>query len=486
MESNLLKKLSFQSSFFPKRYLKWGLWFILFLSLHFFLVLISSRFTYDQKTLGKPILLFAAIQIIAGLIYLLSLRDIYNHHFTRGFMYFAFAIGLALRLSMFASNPILEDDYYRYMWDGAVLMHGVNPYAYAPDEVLSSSEDMDTLPTSLRKLSNENKQVLERINHPHLRTIYPPVAQAFFAVAYMLAPWNLNAWRLVLLACDMVTVFLLFIILKSLNLPLMWFAIYWWNPLVIKEVFNSGHMDVLVLPFVLGAFVLSRKGRYSLAAVVLALAVGVKVWPVILLPIMLRPIIRNPRQLLSPVILFSSTVLLLFLPIYTAGIGHSSGFNAYSRLWEMNDTFFMLLLWMVRFCLRNSESAQLVTRAIVMIILTGWIAWTALRDTKDHTDILKKPLMVVAALFLLSPTQFPWYYIWIIPFLTIIPQTSLLLLTILLPLYYLRFYFNARGMVNIFDYGIVWIEFVPVWLLLIWEWYRSSRKGESLHGNSLK
>ena len=50
---------------------------------------------------------------------------------------------------------------------------------------------------------------------------------------------------------------------------------------------------------------------------------------------------------------------------------------------------------------------------------------------------------------------------------------SLLLLTALLPLYYLRFYFDARDLVHIHDYGIVRLEFAPVWLLLLWEWLRS-------------
>jgi hypothetical protein len=52
-------------------------------------------------------------------------------------------------------------------------------------------------------------------------------------------------------------------------------------------------------------------------------------------------------------------------------------------------------------------------------------------------------------------------------------------LTLLLPLYYLRYYFRARGMAHIHDQGIVWLEFVPVWLLLIWEWYKAEgRKSE--------
>jgi alpha-1,6-mannosyltransferase len=82
----------------------------------------------------------------------------------------------------------------------------------------------------------------------------------------------------------------------------------------------------------------------------------------------------------------------------------------------------------------------------------------------------------VAALYLLSPTQFPWYYLWLLPFLTIHSQISFLLLTPLLSLYYMRFYFTARGMANIHDNGIVWVQFVPVWMMLIREWIRGRQR----------
>ena len=88
----------------------------------------------------------------------------------------------------------------------------------------------------------------------------------------------------------------------------------------------------------------------------------------------------------------------------------------------------------------------------------------------------------MAALFLISPTQFPWYYTWLLPFLAVVPKFSLVLLTLqlslyfslllltsLLPLYYLRFYLEPRGLMDIFNNYVVWIEFVPVWVLIVAE-----------------
>ncbi len=120
-----------------------------------------------------------------------------------------------------------------------------------------------------------------------------------------------------------------------------------------------------------------------------------------------------------------------------------------------------------------SGNVQLAARAIVAALLAIWIGALTRREFVDGHDLCERCLLVVAALFLLSPTQFPWYYIWMLPLLAIRPRASLLSLTVLLPLYYLRFYFDARGNVDVFDNGIVWIEYVPVWCLLIWEFHKS-------------
>lgn len=85
--------------------------------------------------------------------------------------------------------------------------------------------------------------------------------------------------------------------------------------------------------------------------------------------------------------------------------------------------------------------------------------------------IIGRHILVIAALFLLSPTQFPWYSLWLIPLLALAPRKSLLLLTLVLPLYYLRYYLEGIGQTGFFDQYLVWIEFFPVWYLLYREWH---------------
>ncbi len=382
-------------------------------------------------------------------------------------------------IALFDSTPILEDDYYRYLWDGAVTASGMNPYAYAPGMFIEAGEDNDTAPVALRELAETSGVVVSRVNHPDLRTIYPPVAQGVFAFAHLLGPWSLVAWRAVLLLFDAATLCMLVMILRALNLPLLWAVVYWWNPVLIKETAGSGHMDIIALPFALGALLLAIRKRNLLAMAPLALAAGAKLWPIALAPLFLRPLISSPRRLALALCVICILCAAMFIPVHAGGLDGESGFTAYGERWEMNDALFMIFVWGGRYLMKavgvDSGPEQLLARVAVALILFALVGALARGEIKDGRDLCGKCLFVVAAIFLLSPTQYPWYFIWMLPFLAIRPRPSLLLLTVLLPLYYLRFHFAARDNVGVFDYGIVWLEFAPVWLLLIWEWGRERR-----------
>ena len=72
----------------------------------------------------------------------------------------------------------------------------------------------------------------------------------------------------------------------------------------------------------------------GLAAILLALAVGVKVWPVILLPFVLRPVFKKPGKLLPAICIFTLIAGAMFVTVYLGGMDHSSGFTVYRQRWE--------------------------------------------------------------------------------------------------------------------------------------------------------
>jgi alpha-1,6-mannosyltransferase len=451
---------------------------LILLFLHLVLARLSWQFTAGDSLLSQPFVLWLGLELCAGVVWLLGVAVLRRSHFDSTLLYWVLGIGLGLRIILMASTPVLEDDYFRYLWDGAVTAQGLNPYAFSPDEVLIADE-FTLLPPVLIQLAQQEGNSLLKVNHGGLRTIYPPTAQAAFALAYWLRPWSLNAWRVVLLGFDLATLGFLVLFLRYLQLSPGNIVIYWWNPLLLKEAYNSAHMDLVVLPFVLGAVWLSVNKRYNLTAICLGLALGAKVWPALLLPVLLRPLFAQPRKLLAPLALFALISGAMFAPIWQAGLNDDSGFAAFMQHWQMNDSFFLLLLWGVNklgsLVSLDGAMVQATARGIIGLLLISLLLWKVRRPARDAIDLCERCLVIIAALFLLSPVQFPWYALWLLPLLALRPRGSLLLLTVLLPLYYARFYFVARDRVQWFDYGLVWVEYVPVWFLLAWEKFVSPR-----------
>lgn len=449
-----------------------GLLLISFILLNY----ISSDFSTEIAEIDKPVLLLVALLVFAGAIFLFTIFKMPRANLAANQFVLVIAVGIVLRMLMLFTAPILEDDYFRYLWDGAVTANGINPYQYSPEQVLGG----ENVPMELTELAEESGDIIYGINHPSVRTIYPPVAQAFFAVSYWLDSWSLTTWKIILLVIDLATLSLIFNALVMLKLPSSFLIIYWWNPLLVKEIFNSGHLDVLVFPFVLSALILATQNKYFRSSFSLIIGLGIKLWPAILLPIIIRPILSKPKQLFSVLVLTAVSISILFLPIYNSGLDSSSGFIAYGQSWQNNDSIFRILVYVSELSLEilgyETFHRYRLARYIVVALLGLWILFVTFGRIFRNSDLFSKSLYIVAFAFLISPTQFPWYYTWLIPLLAIKPRFSLLLLTALLPLYYLRYYFEPRGQLEIFINIIIWIEFIPVWILLLWEW----RKGYNL------
>lgn len=383
--------------------------------------------------------------------------------------------GLGFRVLFFFSTPILEDDYHRYFWDGAIVANGINPYQYSPEEAAEGGGS-----EKLKELKHLYGETLEKVNHPHVKTIYPPVAQFLFAVSYKISPMSLTAWRVMLVVFDVVTLVLLLASLQKLGLSLQNSLIYWWNPLLVQQIFNSAHMDILAFPFVLGAILLFLYGSKGFWGLALSFAVGVKLWPALLFGMFLKPL-REKRETLLQVFVFAVAVLIIFLPMIVFKLDSTSGIVAYGKSWQNNSPFFAAVLSGWEFILEAFDihpgHAQTHSRVGLIAIFLAWKFYVAYAI--GSLGIHRKALLIIGGAFLLIPAQFPWYYAWLVPFLCIAPSPGFLALTALLPLYYLQYYFPPHPEEGgVFGDMVVWIEFAPVWALLAWEWlrFRASKK----------
>ena len=450
-------------------------------ALYGLLTWLSFAFVYGQGHAQRPIVLFVAVYagifICYGLaVYPLLGRAVRAPRSTAVALVMMF--GLLFRATLFFSQPIQEDDFYRYLWDGAVVAEGLNPYRFAPLRVQQQT-DTGTAGAALRayvQLAERDGRlsfVLSRVNHPHISTVYPPFAQAIFGLAAWLAPGSLSVLRLVFVAFDLGVCALLLILLKHLGLSPLLLVVYAWSPLIIKETMNSAHYDVVPACCVVLAVVLMVKGRDVLAHISLAVAVLGKLYPVLLLPVFLARVWKAHgwgRALLG-LAAVAAVLLVGYAPFWPAGRALWIGTYTFAEQWQTNSLLFPGIVALV--------GERWLANGVVGLGLAGAAflvgSRSALED--DHQFVWSNGLLL-GLLFLLSPVANPWYFVGLVPFLSIFPLRSWLLLSGLLSLYYVSFYFLYRGRLETFH---VWLEYVPFYGMLAWEWWQGEY-GKGRHG----
>ena len=87
---------------------------MLFLAICAGIVFVSREFTYARWDIEDYLYQYIGLAAAAGLVLLLLWGWIKRYRPTRFALGAIFVVGLLARLMMFASNPVLEDDWHRY------------------------------------------------------------------------------------------------------------------------------------------------------------------------------------------------------------------------------------------------------------------------------------------------------------------------------------------------------------------------------------
>lgn len=462
-------------------YLLWGGYSGVTLVFAIALTALSQRFGYDVDVAAMPILTLTGILVLAGAIFAMSVPSLVRRGESasivqqRTLLLAIVAVGLLARIILFFGEPMLENDFQRYLWDGGVTTHGYSPYAISPLTVIQSGST-----GVLGSLADEAGETLQRIGHKNLTTIYPPVAQIAFATAHLIEPWSLTAWRTVLLACDLATLGLLILLLDAAARSRLWVALYWLNPVALKEAFNSAHMEPILLPLALLSLYLTWRKHLVFGTVALALAAGVKLWPALLAPLFWRPLLGDWRRLAAAGFIFGTLMALWLTLMLMPGAAETSGLAAYAESWMTNSALYPALQSAVDSGLNRAGfvgvDAAFVTRGVIGFTLAGLALALARRPWNTLDQLLAQASAVVAALVLLSPAQYPWYTLWFAPFLVFTPSRAFLLLTATIPLYYTSFHFAARDVPEVFTNVVVWVIWAPVWLVAVLEIVKPQRQ----------
>lgn len=299
------------------------------------------------------------------------------------------------RVVGFFAPPVLEDDHFRFLWDGYVFAEHGSPYGRAPAAWFGDPH-----------VPGEMQRVLNGVNHPQVPTIYGPVCQFVFLASHAVAPAQLWPLKLVLIGAELGALFL-----WRRRLEVSGLLGWAWCPLLVQETAFSAHPDALGLGLAVGAMTTFTAQRPIATGALLALAVAARPFAALLAPFLLWPDWRRA------VPAFGMSLAAVYAPFLFGPHGADGpGLGAFARDWEFNSSLFALLRPL--FGGTGARLAGAVLLGGVMAVL--WWRWH--RQDGASRRLLPAGERIYAALLVVSPVANPWYFQWLVPFVARRPE----------------------------------------------------------------
>jgi alpha-1,6-mannosyltransferase len=344
---------------------------------------------------------------------LLRERRALSQQQSRGYFICLLGLGIAMR-AMLLFAPPNSTDVYRYVWDGRVQAAGINPYAYVPaDPALAHLRDAAIYPDVNRK--------------EYAPTIYPPAAQAVYFVASRLSE-TVTAMKAAMLAFEAIAIWALVQLLAAHGLPIVLAALYLLHPLPVWEIAGSGHADAMALAFLLLAFLAAEKGARFATGAALAVGTLTKYFPLALAPAIYRRWDwRTPAA-------FVAAALALYLPYLSAGKKVSGFLGGYAgeELGRGDGPYIEAVLKALGF--GGAALPVFFSLAALTLIALAWRS--GFRARPEKPDIRGAFAIATASTVFFAP-HYPWYFLWLVPFLCFVPRPSVFWLTLASPALYL-------------------------------------------------
>ncbi|MBS1913322.1 MAG: DUF2029 domain-containing protein [Bacteroidetes bacterium] len=238
---------------------------------------------------------------------------------------------LILRLAMVPMGPSLSDDVLRYVWDGRLLLHGVNPYHHVPADTA---------------LARYHDTLYQHQVYKTTHTIYPPGAELVFASCMGVAEFvggdyraGVIAWKLLVLIADIGAIVLLAGTMRRIGMSLRWLLLYAWHPLVLVELAGQGHTDVFwVLAIAAGLYAYAA-GRAGGGLAAIAFGAAMRLHPLTLIPVWVRHL-RRREAMVGIAAAVPFLVLLLPLLEPTAFANFTGVLARFTNFYEFNGGFY--------------------------------------------------------------------------------------------------------------------------------------------------
>ncbi len=363
------------------------------------------------QPLGKPLEAFMSVWGICFLVYFLACLWIMSTRPLSGRWYWVelgiiFAGAIIFRVMLLHLPLSLSRDAWRYLWDARVILHGYSPYQHVPfDKVLVPLRDTVFAQTPYRAAL----------------TPYPPAAELFFVLGYLLNPTNLIGLKWLFVLMDIVTCATLMVFLARKGRDPRYFIIYAWSPLPIVEFAIQGHVDAITIAFTIMAVLSatsSRRGVRVLVGIFVGLATLTKVYPIVLLLVLMR---RRDWELL---IACALTIVLGYLPFLLLNHGHVLDGNFLTAAIGQHEEHLGIIqtpLFGIGMSLHiKAAVTALVVHVVEFLLVAPTVILVFVQRIRGRMSMEMAILILIATVLIVYAHVFPWYAIALLPWITLV------------------------------------------------------------------
>jgi len=430
-------------------------------------ILFYVSFAYDLSRIDyiKLVSLYVALFIL-----FYKLLKLNGQNFT-----FLAVLAFSFRLLFLFSIPNLSQDFYRFLWDGRMILQGFNPYVHTPESFIING-------TSPVYQAQELYNGMGILNASHF-TNYPPLNQLCFVIAGLFAGKSILGsvivLRLMIIAADFGTLYFGKKLLHKLNIPvntIFWFIL---NPFIIIELTGNLHFESVMIFFLIWSLYLFQVGKWRFSAVIFAFSISIKLIPLIFLPLFFNWFFNGKLSIkdwrlhsleFKNLFFFYSLIifitLILFIPFYS--LAFIQNYTQTVILWFQDFEFNASLYYVARtigYLFRGYNEIGIIGKIFPVIIFLFVLYTTFFRKNKSIKELILSMFIVLSFYYFMSTTVHPWYIATLLILSLFTKYKFPLVWSFAAILSYLA-YANSDNTENLW---IISLEYILVYGFLIWE-----------------
>ena len=393
------------------------------------------------------------------------------------FSHFLF-LAIAANVVSMIFTPNLSNDFYRFLWDGEITTHGINPFDYTPVELYESAF-VQSNPYLL-----EIYEGIGEMSQQHY-SCYPPLHQLYFLGAtawFDSVPINTFILKLLLVATQIIGAVYLMRLLRLFNLEVNRMWLLFLNPLWIIECTGNVHFEGVMLSFLFIALYCIFQAKLTVAGILYGFAIQIK-----LIPLMLLPFFYRFLGIKKSVLFYAVTIMVAvgcgFLQLNSENIANFfESLRLYFQVFEFNS--FVLYHYVQLGIVETGWNMTRYYGPQLSKIALGIILTLALYgQIDDWKKLFKRMTLAFFVYLLLTSTVHPWY---ILPLLALSLFTDYrfaflwsfaIFFSYIFYTYEVSDSFWMRVVVNL-EYGLV------IGYFIYEQWFKGSTKLNPLFGRT--